>query len=902
VTAAMSTIPNPDSRPPQPITLALLAASLALIAIATPTTAATQQLEFANVTIYDFGSQHNGAVDLVDGYYYNGTTYGICYGYDNFNAHRVALSDDQGVNWRVYDFFNQTGTPGDANSCRLSHNGGGIGGEWLGFSDSAKQAFFKQSGFNSSSWNTFGNFENPVRKGADAKILDNGTYAITYYFEDSNSNANAVIALSHDKGQTWNEKTAHVCCDSSSVLDFASWNSSQMWIAIGQNSNSNTDIIYSQNGGKTWTLVSETGCSQTDKRTYGLNLKAQSNTFLTMAQGQRHFQNGNREVCFLTSNNEGNAWTEEVYTRDQASEWACRSNARPNLHYINSNNYFFACYGQGRTSDIEQSWVLFKDDGDFVAEYIDQTQRGGDSNTNYDADDGSMFPTVLNDASLYTTVTINRDTGIMENQKKDAPPPSVVDQTEIFGNAGTVRVDWKTTENVYVLDTQPENTIWYGRSKDLSGFAEPSICGTEEADAFAAIDDASDSTGVSGMHVSSPRFEDTFTVSYRCEALDSNGVQIAGAFARSGGELSALCEGQRSWCDEDVIVGVDTSPNTVALTELESREANELVGGITAGSEQGSFSLTADGDDAIAANKQLPDATDFAVDHNLDADLRYCGVSDNASIGVRCYNADGGEITNSTATNGDEIDVYDNEVWINNATEISRWERSGSSLVKLANNTVSPAIFHGVTKDGQYLLGTDFDPNTGKETIVEIYHSDTLELITESEPIGDSTLRGLDTDYSNNYAYATDSTTLYKIDIFNSTSSQDGGEGVIGQENPQTGEEPQVDNTDDGTTNGDASTGGSAITDLSDASNSLGIAESDFAVLMSTIAVFTFAGGAFLATASLTGQPSPMLAAAGALAGAGLSVAYGWMPGWLLLLVVLVLTATIVLIQTRGNG
>jgi hypothetical protein len=895
-----TTTPTPPTRASRSLALALTTTLIALLALSTAG-AATQQLDFNNVTIFPFGSQQNNGVDLVEGYSYNATTYGVCYGYDNFQAHRVALSGDQGVNWRIYDFFNGSGAPNDKHSCRLSHNGGGVGGEWLAFTTQVEAAFFKTTGFDKSAWDTYENFTHPDIKKADTKILTNGTYAIAYYFTSGNGDERPVIALSHDQGQTWNEQKVGTAVSTSNAIDFGSWNSSRMWIAYGDGDH--TNILFSEDGGKTWTKVAQTRCSEDNRDPHGLNLKAQSNTFLTLAQVQDHSTQGTLQICLLTSNNEGKDWTEDGYTFSEESDWACRENSRPDMHYINSDNYFLACYGQKGGFDEERSWVLWKDDGSFTVEYLDQTQRGGDPTADDDADAGSTLPTVLDDPTLYTTITINQDTERMENQKKDAPPPGVVDQTEIFGNAGEVHVDWKTTEDIYVLDTQPDNTIWYGQSDDLSGFAEPNICGDEEASAFDTLNDVSDSSAVTGIHVSSPRTEDTFTVSYRCLAVDNNNIEIAAAFARSSGQAADLCNGERSWCDEDVIVGVDTSPNTLPLHDLDSREANELIGGVTAGTEQGSFSLTSDGDDAITANQHLPEASDFAVDHNLDADLRFCGVAPNSSIGIRCFNADGGEITNTTATNGNEIDVYNNELWINNGTELSRWERSGSSLVKLANNTVNLTTFHGLTKDGQYAIGTDLDRNnTFQETIVKIYASDTLKLIVESEPIGDSDLRGLDTDYSNNYAYATSSTTLYKIDLFNFTASEDGGDGVIGQQNPESGEEPQVDDGDDTTDGSGGTTDGSSITDLSEASSSLGIAESDFAVLMSTIAIFTFAGGAFIATASVTGQPSPMLAAIGGLAGAGLSVAYSWMPAWLLLLLVLILTATIVLTQTNGES
>lgn len=474
----------------------------------------------------------------------------------------------------------------------------------------------------------------------------------------------------------------------------------------------------------------------------------------------------------------------------------------------------------------------------------------------------------------------------LEIHKEEAPAPRVVDQTEIFGNAGTVRTDWRSNPNVYVLDTTPDNSIWYGDASDLSGFAEPKIC--DESDDTDYPVDVEESAKITGMDVSSIDKSKTWVVSYRCfEVADSRGA----GFVRSGGSSASLCIGQVDWCPTDqapirVLVDEATPPDVI-----ESREANELLAGYTSGTDKGSWAITKDGGNVQfpgTAISDIPDGEDYALEHKLDNPLIGCAVSSNASVGVRCVNEDGSEITNDTDPTGQEVDVYDNQVWVNNGSRITRFSRSGSSLVEEANNTANPLTFHGVTKDGQFAVGTR--ASGGEERKIGVWDASTLELIVESENITDTELNGLDVDFSNNYGYTTSSTTLFKVDLFNFTSSQEGGAGIIGQENPEAGTEETV--TDDGTTN---ETTGSAVTDLSAPSEALGISESDFAVLMSAIAVFTFGGGAMIASTAFTNRPNPVLGATGALAGAALAVAYGWMPGWLLLLTVLVLTGAIVL-------
>lgn len=262
-------------------------------------------------------------------------------------------------------------------------------------------------------------------------------------------------------------------------------------------------------------------------------------------------------------------------------------------------------------------------------------------------------------------------------------------------------------------------------------------------------------------------------------------------------------------------------------------------------------------------------------------------------------NGTGSKVIPTQAIQGDSIAIYDNRVWIafSSSDTVTRYDLlEGNTLSINVSASIDTDDIHSIrlSRDGNYLM-------VRNDAGVELYGANNL---TQIKSIATADVVSMDMDPLNNYLYVATNTNVDQFEVFNVTFSTAGGgnETNANGRNPPPSSEPfQGEETTDPFAEEEPSAGldegpvsNDAFNLTNAASSMFGGNETAAALFFAAILIFAFTMLGIGATSQFTQNNSAYATggSVGALGGFFMAVALGWVPGWLIFMIV-VLAATV---------
>jgi PKD repeat protein len=280
---------------------------------------------------------------------------------------------------------------------------------------------------------------------------------------------------------------------------------------------------------------------------------------------------------------------------------------------------------------------------------------------------------------------------------------------------------------------------------------------------------------------------------------------------------------------------------------------------------------------------------DVAVEHNTSRSYRVCFTGDTAST-TRCYSNSGSLSARNDAVEGDQIEVLDGRTFLRSFKTV---ERLGSNLEKeeqifFENDPSSIAL----SQDGEFLATANRTGSNSGDWNLTLHHASNLTHIASSTGGNMKHLGQLTWGSKGKLVYGRNRT---HVGVWNVT-------GVLNastESRTETTTEQGEDRPEDGPTPGDSV----LIPNLAASSEALGVSEGTALVFYSLLLASTLmlVGAVSVGQATQSGFGSVIGGISLFFVGIVLSNAFGWLPGWVVLLVFMGLAA-IVVVYVRSGG
>lgn len=692
--------------------------------------------------------------------------------------------------------------------------------------------------------------------GPSLTVLDEDSWRV-FYTEFANSGKFIHLAETDDAGSTWvhTNLTQTTPASTHTGATFAADGDafSQTRMAVAVRNGSLVDVLATSDGGSTWTL-NDTGTSGESQNMH-LAYQGAEDLFLRLGDGSTS--------KVYRSTDGASSWTSlgslEIGSSNRGNEAMCLGETPGTVYHTASEGF--------STFTLKQST-----DNGSSATTVTLTRGATATNPNFANvqgchanADGMAVPT-------WRKTNDSPDRGIFDVTTNLQPQEPTINSASLFGNAQDVGVLWDGTPFIYVKDIATADRI-YKINTGLSIVSNRDVCGG------ASVTQGNDVWFNEGS-------SDTFTIEDGKTILGLSVNRNASAPILHDCEVSGLFDGA-TVARTDTMAYVDIIPyasgsftDQLYMQASDAFDARNAIYADISGAKTttGLYLMTSGFSDFFHSSELGPNPfenlTDVAVDKEVGLNTRtFCVTS--SSNGTRCYNQNGGLRAANTTLDAELIEVFNNEILTHNSTETAKWIIQESDFVKQATiaSTDNFAEWQ-VSRDGRYLhaVGT-----TSSADYVLYDVANWTEISRLSSPFLD-TPRSVSSDASNNHAYVVDQTTIYQIEVFNFTTSDEGA-GVIGEPNPTTDLDSDEEPTD-GTTQDEEGK-------VASLANSLNIPTFAMELIFASVLLFFGAalGGLFIGS-----KPGAWI---GAGAGFLLGVGFQLYDTWVLVTLVIIAAAVI---------
>lgn len=796
-----------------------------------------------------------------------------CSWYENFNSWRVGFSEKQGTSWTTHERFNSTQFSMNndiaEDDCKIdvAENGKTAVVAYRVTYNNTDMVYVDITTDAGASWTAnetlYNGTDSNIEYGKDGAFdVDARNNSVTLAVSQANTTSNDAGYVNVTRLNTsYNVKNRINVTSDSSVEN---WNpdgiavdcwSPDYCLMVESPGNANAKIFRTKDGTTSFSQVSSIGDSGTDNHD-NVDVVHATSTFAWFGARDDY----SNYVHIYQSNNEGGTWTNEV-NKDFGGDYQFKKFV---TNSVNTTTIPFSLQAQ-----------------DNSLKYYNRDQGGSHSHdfTSFDVNAGSY---IQYQPGLFGGFDEDSDNQLTFYRER-AAQPGVLASTNLFSNAQDVEVDWSGDPSVFVKDIGGTDAKLYRTDTNLVLEKDKKICVDEDLgdnvlwnlDWLIGSTDQYDLENPNAADGFAATRNTTKTLLWTCGV---SGIDVDGAVALGTQDLDRTDILTRDV--DNTPTSLDANYNTY-FTLL----ANVNDGHWSIVSDLNGLQTSQDGEIPTMAN-----ITDVAVEKNPDENTQsFCAVSN--TDGTLCVNPNGGTIFDKVSPNASLAQIHSGTLYIENNQNVTKYEMdfTNSQLNKKASVGGSLVDLE-VSKDGDYLYAA----NTSN---IRVYRtSDMVNIVNSTDFLTNSTFQDLTSDYANNYIYVVDQTTLYKLDVFNHTTSQNDDANIVGAKNDEatgdtesTGVSDDEDATDDEEETNPFAT--PSIPGVSDSSS--GIVMGVFCILLFAILFYVLTYDGFMALI-------------GAGGGFLLAVAFGWIPTWAVILTALLATAVIVMgLQNffiRGGG